>query len=310
MPQSQPKFFFDRLRTDPIQSTVPGSLPVLFFGDPWSSGIATIGINPSRKEYLSNDGRELDGTQRRFETLHSLAASTRRSLDEGQAKTAIERTRRYFDSNMPVYSWFDDLSHVVEGLGFSFHDRSAAHLDLVQEATDPVWSELIKTDRAQAEAVLRQDLLFLRRQIEQFAFNTLVCTSARVLREVSQMLGVRVKTSGTWARLRWTIGTAELPRGPIGIVGWNIPLKRPTGLTRDGPRQFGKLLASQMAKPECLCDRGFADFREPPSINTRASPRCSKTVVVLYSKRARTDHDGMNRRSRKPSKNQVEREFS
>lgn len=114
-------------------------------------------------------------------------------------------------------------------MGVSFQDRCVAHLDLVQEATDPVWSGLFKADRVQAEAALRRDLPFLKRQIEEFAFNVVVCTSARVLREVSQLLDVHERASGTEARLRWMVGTAELPRGPIGVVGWNIPLKRPTG---------------------------------------------------------------------------------
>jgi hypothetical protein len=156
--------------------------------------------------------------------------------------------RQYFDPGRPVYSWFNELCQVVEGMGVSFRDRSVAHLDLVQEATDPVWSELFKADRAQAEAALQRDLPFLRRQVEQFAFSVVVCTSARVLREVSQMLDVRVERSGSEARLRWSVGTAELHRGPICVVGWNIPLKRPTGLSRDGHRQFGRLLASQMKR--------------------------------------------------------------
>jgi len=142
------KFLYERLRADPIPSTVQGSLPVLFFGDPSASVIATIGINPSRQEYNSANGQELDGTQRRFETLHSLGASCRSSLDDNQANAAIKRMRQYFDPNQPVYSWFSGLCRVVEGMGASFRDRSAAHLDLVQEATDPVWSQLLKADHA------------------------------------------------------------------------------------------------------------------------------------------------------------------
>ncbi len=243
--QSPPTFLFDRLRADPIAATVPGSLPVLFFGDPWSAKVATVGINPSRKEYLSNLGQELDGAQRRFETLHSLGVSSRKSLHLTQAKAAIDRMRRYFDSDRPVYSWFNDLSHVVEGMGFSFRDRSVTHLDLVQEATNPVWSELLK---AEAEAVLLRDLPFLKSEIEEFTFSAVICTSARVLREVSQMLDVRVRATGTEARLCWSVGTAELLRGSVAVVGWNIPLKRPTGLSRDGQRRFGKRLISQMER--------------------------------------------------------------
>jgi hypothetical protein len=242
------KLLYERLRADPIASTVRGSLPVLFFGDPFASVIATIGINPSRQEYNSANGQELDGPLRRFETLLSLGASSRSSLDDNQANAAIERMRQYFDPNRPVYSWFNGLCRVVEGMGASFRDRSVAHLDLVQETTDPVWSQLLKADRRQAEAVLRRDLPFLRDQIQHGAFSTVVCTSARVLREVSQLLSVTVKAHGKVALVSWTVGTAELPRGTIAVLGWNIPLSRPTGLDRDGQRQFGKLLSSQMTK--------------------------------------------------------------
>jgi hypothetical protein len=243
-----PRFIFDRLRADPIPSTVPASLPVLFFGDPFTSAVATVGINPSRQEYLSPNGQELDGIQRRFETLSSLGASSRSSLDDVQAINAIERMRRYFDPDRPVYAWFNGLSRLVQGMGASFRDRSAAHLDLVQEATDPVWSQLIRADRVQAKAVLHRDLPFLQKQIEEFAFRTIVCTSARVYQEVSQMLRVRLIKCGTLARLSWKVATAELSRGLIGIVGWNIPLAQPTGLNRDGQQHLGKLLASQLTQ--------------------------------------------------------------
>jgi hypothetical protein len=231
-----------------MPSTVPGALPVLFFGDPFTSRVATIGINPSRQEYLSPDGHELDGAQRRFETLRSLGVSSRSSLDDIKAKVAIERMRQYFYPNRPVYSWFNGLARVLEGMGFSFRDRSAVHLDLVQEATDPVWSQLIKIDQRQAETVWRRDLTFLKKQINEFDFGAVVCTSACVLAEVTKLLPVCIKARGTVARLKWTIGTVELNHRLVVVAGWNIPLSRATGLTRDQQVQFGKLLQSEMKK--------------------------------------------------------------
>ena len=93
--------------------------------------------------------------------------------------------------------------------------------------TDRLWSvpDLV----ALWVAYEHRDLSFLKRQMEHFAFTTVVCTSARALREVSTMLDMRLIATGTAALLRWTVGTAVLPRGPVGVVGWNIPLKRPQG---------------------------------------------------------------------------------
>jgi hypothetical protein len=80
-----PDFFLSRLRTAPVPSTVPGSLPVLYFGDLLAASIATVGLNPSRQEYLSPEGEELDGPARRFETLRSLGVSSRTSLSDEHA---------------------------------------------------------------------------------------------------------------------------------------------------------------------------------------------------------------------------------
>jgi len=240
-----PDFFLDRLRAEPIAETVPGSLPVLFFGNFFAASIATVGLNPSLQEYLSPGGEELDGPGRRFETLRSLGVPSRSSLSDEHAVQAMARMRGYFECGKPVYRWFGGLSRVVQGMGFSFTEGCAVHLDLLQEATDPTWSRLRPTARTM---VLGRDLQFLRRQIEEFPLRAVVCTSRRVLDEVNQMLSATVVAQGKLERVRWTVGIAGTPRGSVGIVGWNIPLARPTGLTGDGQVHLGQLLATQLER--------------------------------------------------------------
>jgi hypothetical protein len=251
-PSPTPGFLTERLCQQAIASTVRDSLPVLFFGDLFKASVATIGINPSRQEYLNRAGSELNDELRRFETLGSLRAADRASLTDVQAVTAMERMRGYFGPNKPVYGWFKGLSRVVEGMGFSFTNRSAAHLDLVQEATDPTWSRLRKSDSQQAETVLRRDLPYLRRQIEHFPLRAVVCTSALVMREVSAMFKIRATATGTIEgavpHFAWTVHVAETQRGDVGIAGWNIPLVRPTGLDSEGQRRLGELLAAELHK--------------------------------------------------------------
>ena len=48
-----------RLRQEPPRGApvVPGSTPVVAFGDPTRAAVATLGINPSWKEFLHSDGR-------------------------------------------------------------------------------------------------------------------------------------------------------------------------------------------------------------------------------------------------------------
>jgi hypothetical protein len=65
------------------------------------------------------------------------------------------------------------------------------------------------------------------------------------------MLGVRTEAEGTLARVRWRVGVASTPRGPVGVAGWNIPLARPTGLDKDGQRELGATLAAALSKAGC-----------------------------------------------------------
>lgn len=84
-----------RLRRPPSRSSVPGSLPVLFFGDLPGARIATVGLKPSRREYLDPSGRELTGALRRFETLESVGAPRREDLTDDQVDQAIRTMRAY-----------------------------------------------------------------------------------------------------------------------------------------------------------------------------------------------------------------------
>lgn len=237
----------DRLRCPPSGSTVPGSLPVLFFGDLFRAEIVTVGLNPSWQEYWDKAKRELDGKQRRFQTQASLGVKDRKSLEQGHVECAIETMRGYFDAGKPVYSqWFPALTRVVSGLGCSFEERTAAHLDLVQEATYPPWSELRKTNRTEYDDLLERDLPFLQWQIETFPIRLVVCTSKTVLGNVMHVTRAETVRQGTMARLQWTIAVAKIDGRRVGIAGWNIPLARPTGLTRDGQVELGRTLREQL----------------------------------------------------------------
>lgn len=235
---------YDRLRRSPSASTVPGTLPVLFFGDLFKAEVATVGLNPSDQEYLSKDGALLASAAQRFATLHSLRAEGRPSLSDDQCAEAVEWMRDYYEEGKPVYgSWFNSLSRVVEGFGASFRNRSSAHLDLIQESTSPVWSEL---DRADREALLKQDLPFLEWEVRAFPLRAVICTGKTVSVHVRRQLGVPVEEEGTMARIKWWVGHADVDGRRVGLGGWNLPLARPTGLGRDGETALGKLLANKL----------------------------------------------------------------
>jgi hypothetical protein len=234
---------YGRLRSPETPWTVGRSLPVLLFGDLFAADVATVGLNPSQQEYLSPGGELLTGAGQRFATLDSLGSAERESLSDEQCAEALAWMRDYYAPGKPVYRWFAGLGRVVEGFGASFVDGTAAHLDLVQEATAPVWSGLPSTEQ---EALLRTDLPFLAWEIESFPLRALICTGKTVGEHVCHLLAVDVLERGELARVRWWTGVALAGGRTVGVAGWNLPLARPTGLGAASERELGALLAERL----------------------------------------------------------------
>ncbi len=241
---------YARLRRPPRPHSVPGSLPVLFFGDIFSAQIATLGINPSWQEYLDPSRHELIGVARRFETLTSLQAPTRVALTDEQCERAINTMRGYFWPGKPVYQWFRPLDHVLQGMGHSYVSGTVAHLDLVQEAADPAWSALEKRSPLEASALLVADLPFLRWQLETFPLRAVVCNGKTPLRKVCGLLDPPVNVDaiaqGRVGGVTWYGTYGHMAGRALAIVGWNIPLARPAGLTTADKQELGRQLAQYL----------------------------------------------------------------
>ncbi len=235
----------DRLSVEPSRSSVDGSLPVLFFGDALCASVATIGLNPSKFEYTDRTAEMLAGSARRFATLGSLGASSRVELSDAQADAAIEVMRAYYDVGRPVYgSYFRHLTNFLRGMGASYGERTATHLDLVQESTDPVWNELDADERAE---LLERDLPFLAWELEHLPhLQAVVCTGATVSRQVRSRLDVDVRATGAMKRIRWWLGRARVGQRELPIGGWNYPLDRPTGLGTAGEVELGEMFAREL----------------------------------------------------------------
>ena len=75
---------------------VPKSTPVLAFGPFRSARVATLGINPSKNEFLDNSGLELVSQRRRFETLTSLGADDLGDLTDEQVDETHDRRVIFF----------------------------------------------------------------------------------------------------------------------------------------------------------------------------------------------------------------------
>lgn len=124
-------------------SIMPWASPVLSFGDISRSKIATLGINPSNREFVNIENEELKADNRRFHTLSSLGLKKWSDIDEKQLQLILDSYNEYFSRN-PYDGWFKKLDYLMSGSSISYYFPSyeACHLDLIPFATDEKWSSL------------------------------------------------------------------------------------------------------------------------------------------------------------------------
>ena len=133
----------ERLGSDKLADTCVGRCwaPVPYFGDLSNSRVATVGINPSDKEFVNDSGNEIVGHKRRFHTLKSLGISCWSEADDCHIQHILESCTKYFECDRNSYDrWFKPLDKIVAGTGASFYSSDACHLDLVPYATTDKWS--------------------------------------------------------------------------------------------------------------------------------------------------------------------------
>jgi hypothetical protein len=162
---------FDRLAIERIRANRPAfkeivaaSYPVTSFGDPERARVLTVGINPSIDEFHSRkQGRPvLEPGKKRFVDAETLDLKPGTPLTEEAAKIVLEGNKKYFSgASANPYSWFKSLAlYTLEPIGASYHQGTAAHVDLVQWATDPVWSLIYDGDVG--KSLIKSDIEFLR----------------------------------------------------------------------------------------------------------------------------------------------------
>ncbi|MDQ6857496.1 MAG: hypothetical protein M3Z65_00700 [Chloroflexota bacterium] len=248
-----PVELFRRLRRAPSASSVPGSLPILSFGDYTTAVVATVALNPSNQEYTTAPSRAhpageiLSGTARRFATLESLGARSREELTDEQCEEALAWMRGYFRRGERIYRYFGHLQRFLEGVGHDLTRGTAVHLDLVQESTFPVWRRLPFHER---DALLAVDLGFLTWQLNWLPLEAVFCNGRTASEHVSHALGVTVHDEGieqATGKLKWWVGTGVAHGKTLTVAGWNIPLNQATGLDSEGERRFGAELARRVA---------------------------------------------------------------
>jgi len=253
-----PDYIVRRLRTPAPANCaiVSGSTPVIAFGDPRTARVATLGLNPSRREFLDRHGRELDGPERRLETLRSLRVDNLATAPDNVLERAFESCCRYFEGN-PYRTWFDRLEEVLQRVGASYYDGSACHLDLIQWATDPVWGRL--PDAGARSQLLSADGPFLLEQLQREDIRLLLLNGRAVTQHLSELAAVRLSEvqglDGPGSR-RTGLYVGQLP-GPVQVIGWSLNLQSSFGVTRALRAELASSVAnlSEAARLESAMDR-------------------------------------------------------
>ena len=197
------------------------------FGDPTRASVVTLGINPSTRQFLRQNGSLLDGADRRLATLPSLGLASWDELDETAAARILAECATYFEpGRLPYRRWFDPFDRLLgEALGVSYYDGSACHLNVVAWATDPVWRHL---ERAAWVRLLEADLPVVAEQLRDGGYRVVVVNGKTAMAQVAATGIVDWTLDHQLAgppSTRLSVGEAD----GVMFVGWSCNLQNQPG---------------------------------------------------------------------------------
>ena len=165
--------------------------PIPSFGDVSNSRVATLGLNPSNREFVDTSNNELQGGSRRFHTLGSLGVRSWAEVDTRHLDTILDSCRSYFRGN--PYAWFKRLDRVISGTKASYYHPSegACHLDLVPFATECKWTRLTAKQRSSLLAISGDSLGLLLRDSP---VRVLILNGRAVVEQFQNVSGTRLQS--------------------------------------------------------------------------------------------------------------------
>ncbi|MGD0090158.1 MAG: hypothetical protein ABSE73_09580 [Planctomycetota bacterium] len=231
-----PDYVVERIRRPaPADShVVAGSTPVVSFGDARIAKAATLGLNPSRIEFLDDNGQELKDELRRLATHTSLGSSDLLSAPLDTIAQVLEECNGYFKPNRnPYRRWFDPLDKILKACGASYYDGSACHLDLVQWATDPTWGNLRPADLR--SRLIEADSPFLVKQLRNENIRLLLVNGMGVKRELEAVIGAdfRERPAITGLGHHSTRIFVGIIFERVRVVAWSTNIQSSFGVRRE-----------------------------------------------------------------------------
>lgn len=225
---------------------IPWASPIVSFGNPLRSKVATLGLNPSNLEFVDSNGDQLRAPHNRFESLTTLQARNWKQVKLQDVRRVWQACDDYFYRN-PYDQWFKRLEKVLIGTGASYYSRTgvtACHLDLVPFATAQKWSLLKAQQRAR---LLQIGAPSLARTIKASEIRVLVLNGSTVVREFHRLLRaplLKSRVMPSWAIQSGRVPgiahvgrVSELNSVPLGrellVLGYNHNIQSSFGVTAE-----------------------------------------------------------------------------
>jgi hypothetical protein len=235
----------DRLDRMDDSRVLQWGCPVPYFGSILTARVATVGINPSNREFMDALGQELRGKDQRLPTLDSLGISTWADADSHHLRTILAACTLYFNRN-PYDRWFQVLENILTGIRVSYYgaEASACHLDLVPYATLTKWGSLSPPER---DRLIRESQDVLGLFLRDSRIEMLILNGQSVVDQFAKVAQIRLSqlSHGGWTLPRSSgsgiqgvayagmvdrLGGVDLGRS-VTVVGYNHNLQSSFGVT-------------------------------------------------------------------------------
>ena len=248
---------FSQLQTDVIE----WACPVPSFGPLLGARVATLGINPSNREFVDEFGSVLGRSRQRLPTLASLGLDSWSRVDAEHLKVIIDACQSYF-AVRPYGAWFDRLDDLLRAIDVSYYDSSygACHLDLIPYATSRKWAQLPSKQRQQLLHGCSDVLGLLLRDSR---IRLLILNGRSVLHRFEEMAGIKLQASEMVA---WSLprskrtpvpgfaysASVDCIAGihlshPLLVLGFNHNLQSSYGVSREVVREM-RMWVAEAAK--------------------------------------------------------------
>lgn len=219
--------------------------PILYFGNIHQAKVATLGINPSDKEFFNNDKDELSGDVRRFHTLNSLGLNSWSDITEDDYYKIIKTFDNYFINN-PYNVWFKQLDYIMSGCDISYYFpyRNAIHLDLSPIATYYKWSDIPNHIR---KIMLDSGIDTLTQLIERSHIKTIILNGHTIIKYVEALSNIHFepilnnsldipRSNGRVKGIVYKQHISRIGNKPLGreitLLGYNHNLQSSFGISK------------------------------------------------------------------------------